>query len=240
MVYRAIIIDDEAAGVNTLKLFLQRYAPQIKLVGSTVSPQQGIELIENYQPDLVFLDISMPTMNGFELLEQLQYKSFKLIFTTAHEEYALKALKLKAFDYLLKPIDADDFKDCIANLEHSTTKSNEETKSNHKFSILELQVKDGIIFLKQKDIVNINASGNYSEFILENNVKHLVSKSLKEYEALLDPSIFFRCHHSHIINLYKVEKFINHEGFFAKMSSGTLIDVSRKNKDLLLERLKDL
>lgn len=235
---RAVIIDDEPAGIKNLQELIMRHATSIKVVGVANKPPMGIELIEDYQPDLVFLDINMPGMNGFELLEKLHFRKFKLIFTTAHEEHALKAIKLKAYDYLLKPIATDDFKLLIQSLDAEVHES--ETSKRERPEILELQVKDGIIFLRQKEIISVHASGNYSEFCLENGAKHLVSKSIKEYENQLDPILFFRCHHSHIINLSKVERFISHEGFFAKMTDGSQVDISRKNKDLFLERLKSL
>src|SRR5882757_6418332 len=106
--YRAIIIDDELSGVNTLKLLIEKYIPSVRVVAISTDPENGIRLIEDYKPDVVFLDISMPKMNGFELLSRLNYKGFKLVFTTAHEEYAIKAIKNKAFDYLLKPIDVEE------------------------------------------------------------------------------------------------------------------------------------
>jgi two-component system, LytTR family, response regulator len=238
---RAIIIDDELAGIKTLQTFITRYAPNVKVIGSTCSPETGIELIEDYRPDIVFLDISMPTMTGFELLDKLQFKQFKLIFTTAHEEFALKALKMKAFDYLLKPIDIEDFKQCMeAIAKEEELISSDTVHRQNKPSMLELQVKDGIIYLKQHDIISVHASGNYTEFHLEHGVKHLVSKSLKEYEQQLDQTMFFRCHHSHIVNLLKVERFLSQDGFFARMSDGSMVDISRKNKDVFLERLKSI
>ncbi|MBL7771627.1 MAG: response regulator transcription factor [Chitinophagaceae bacterium] len=235
---RAVIIDDEPAGIKNLQELILRYAPFIKVVGFSTKPNQGVALIEDYQPELVFLDINMPGMNGFELIEKLHYKQFKLIFTTAHEEHALKALKLKAYDYLLKPISIEDFKNFVQTLEAEN--DTQDASKKDRSEILELQVKDGIIFLRQKEIVSVHASGNYSEFCLENGAKHLVSKSIKEYESQLDPKLFFRCHHSHIINLSKVERFVSHDGFFAKMTDGSQVDISRKNKDLFLERLKNL
>jgi two-component system, LytTR family, response regulator len=237
---RAIIIDDELAGIKTLQSFIAQYAPLVKVIGFTTHPEEGIELIENYLPDIVFLDISMPSMSGFELLDKLHFTQFKLIFTTAHEEYALQALKRRAFDYLLKPIDLDDFIRCMNEAVKEEPINTNILQQKSKPSMLELQVKDGIIFLKQKEIISVHASGNYTEFKLENGVHYLVSKSLKEYEHQLNPDFFFRCHHSHIVNLTKVERFVSQNGFYAKMSDGTLIDISRKNKDAFLERLKNL
>src|SRR5689334_10817526 len=119
--YRAIIIDDELIGINTLRVLIEKYGPDVKVVATATDPQKGIDLIEDYRPDVVFLDVSMPQMNGFELLEKLQHKEFKLVFTTAHQEFALKAIKNKAYDYLLKPIDAEELKVCLGNLSRNTT-----------------------------------------------------------------------------------------------------------------------
>lgn len=238
---RAILIDDEEAGITTMKLLLAKHAPNLKVVASTTSPEEGLELIHDYRPDVIFLDISMPTMNGFELLDRIDSKRYKIIFTTAHEEYALKALKVKAFDYLLKPIDVDDLINCLASLEASfSIKNSPNTDFNKGPTLIELQVKDGIIFIKQQEIVHLKASGNYTEFYLQNGIKHLVSRSIKEYASQLDTTLFFRCHHSHVINLNKVERLLNQDGYFAKMHDGTLIEVSKKNKDELLQRMKNL
>lgn len=233
---RAIIIDDEQSGINILSILLQKYADQIKVVKTVNDDREAIEQIENYRPDLVFMDVSMPHMSGFDILDKLEYKDFVLIFTTAHAEYAIQAIKNKAFDYLLKPIDADELDRCIKDV----ISEKRVHPSEHKlpFKTLELSVKDGILFLKQKDIVQVEADGNYTSFYLDGKIKHHVSRSLKEYEDLLDPDLFFRCHNSHIINLDKVEKYISNEGFFVKMNDGTQIPVSRSKKEGLIEKLK--
>ena len=116
MMQRTIIIDDELIGINTLKILIERYTPSLSVIATADDPEEGIKLIEEYRPDVVFLDISMPKMDGFELLDKLNYKNFKLIFTTAHEEYAIDALKNKVYDYLLKPIDIDDLRDCVNDI----------------------------------------------------------------------------------------------------------------------------
>jgi two-component system, LytTR family, response regulator len=236
---RAIIIDDEPAGINTLKLLIEKHGAEIRVVASTTEAEEGIQLIENYRPDIVFLDISMPDMSGFELLKKVEYKDFKLIFTTAHREYALQAIKNDAFDYLLKPVDVDDLKLCITKVMKEFEKD-KHASNNRSPELIEIASRDGILYLKQKDIVRLEASGSYTNFYLDNGVKHLASKAIKEYEMNLDAGLFFRCHNSHIINLHKVERFVNHEGFFAKMNDGTMVDISRRNKDLFLERIKSL
>ena len=237
---RAIIIDDEIAGIETLKVLSLRNQEQIKIIASTLQPEEGIQLIEDYKPDVVFLDVSMPSMSGFELLAQLQFRAFKLIFTTAHRDYAVEAIKNKAFDYLLKPIDTLDFKNCIGNLYHEMQQKTIETPQVKAHLLIEIHTKDGILFVKQKDIIRLEASRSYTLFYLNNGQKQLASKSLSEFEHKLDNTFFYRCHHSHIVNLAMVEKFVNHEGLFAQMSEGSMIPISKKNKDVFLERLKSL
>lgn len=235
---RAIIIDDELAGINSLKLLIERNIQGLKIVATASEPEKGILLINDYQPDVVFLDISMPGMNGFELLKKVDYKDFKIVFTTAHEEYAIPAIKSKAFDYLLKPIDIDELKNCVNKLlAESDTTTN--TNKPSGIGLIELFVKGGIIFIKPNEIIRLEASGSYTAFYLINNIKQLVSKSMKEYEILLDPHIFYRCHNSHIVNLTKVVKFTSNNGFFAEMVDGSVAEIARKNKEIFLERLKN-
>jgi two-component system LytT family response regulator len=235
---RAIVIDDEESGIEMVKMLALRNAAFVRVVAYTSVPEEGITLIEDYKPDVVFLDISMPTMSGFELLARLTFRNFKLIFTTAHREYALAAIKQKAYDYLLKPIDTEDFKKCIEDLYSERQAAKGAAKPNAT-AVIEVQVKDGIIYIKQKEIIRLEASRSYTEFYLDNGQRHVASKSLREFEAKLDADLFYRCHKSHIINLQKVQKFINHDGFFALMSDGSMPDISKNNKDEFLELLKN-
>lgn len=235
---RAVVIDDEASGIATLKMMSERHHHQMGIVASATEAKTGIAIIEGYKPDVVFLDISMPDMNGFELLAKLCFRDFKLVFVTAHQEYALKAIKNRAFDYLLKPIDDEDFLQCLGKL--VSVKQPLQSESLKHSALVELPVKDGIEFLQQEEILRVEASRSYTVFYLENGVRHVASKSLKEYEAQLDPQLFYRCHYSHIINLKKVKKFVNHDGLFARMSDGSLTPISKKNKDDFLLRLKNV
>jgi two-component system LytT family response regulator len=236
---RAVIIDDEEAGIDTLKTFASRNADTIRVVAHTLKAEEGIMLIEDYKPDVVFLDISMPAMNGFELLSRLTFRDFKLIFTTAHREHAIQAIKNRAFDYLLKPISDPDFRKCIEEMIEARNKKPETPRTDPHLYI-DIQVKDGAIYVKQKDIIRLEASRSYTEFHLDKGIKHIASKSLKDFEPKLDPDIFFRCHKSHIINLHKVQKFINHDGFFALMNDGSMPDVSKMLKEALQQRLKSI
>lgn len=234
---RAVIIDDEQAGIETLRILALRNADLIRIVSSTLVPEEAVTMIEDFKPDVVFLDISMPTMNGFEVLARISHRDFKLVFTTAHREYAIEAIKNKAYDYLLKPISDNDFKKCIGNI----LKDLKEVESKEKrdpLHFLELQVKDGINYIRQKDIIRLEASRSYTVIYLDNGKKHVASKSIKDFEPKLDPLVFFRCHKSHIVNLQKVQKFVNHNGFFVEMCDGVLVDISRAQKDVFLERLK--
>jgi two-component system LytT family response regulator len=234
--HRAIIIDDEEMSLNTLKALIEKNVKDVKVIASTTRSEQGIDYINDYKPDIVFLDVSMPKMDGFSLLQNLEFKDFKLVFTTAHEQYALKAIKHNAADYLLKPINEDELVSCIAKITGTTSP----VKKNGRFSVIELSVKGGIIYIKPRDILRLKGSGSYTEIYLINNVRYLSSKNIKEYEAILDPECFFRSHLSHIINLNEVVQFVNTDGLFVKMSNGYLVEVSKKNKPALLERLKSI
>jgi two-component system, LytTR family, response regulator len=237
--HRAIIIDDEQTGVNTLKLLLEKHCPRVKVVAATTDPEKGITLVEDYQPDILFLDISMPQMSGFEVLEQMKERKFRLVFTTAHAQYALKAIKNHAEDYLLKPIDVDELKACVERI-ISVDAAREPAARTDRENIVELPVRDGIIFIRPKDIIRLEADGSYTAFYMENRIKYLASRNLKECEHMLAAPFLFRCHQSHLINLHKVVKMVSADGLFAQMSDGSLPEVGRKNKDLLIERLKSL
>lgn len=236
---RAVIIDDERSGIKALQLLIDKHIDNVKIVGATTDAHQGILIIEDYRPEVVFLDISMPQLNGFALLEQLHYRSFNLVFTTAHQEYAMQAIKHHAFDYLLKPVDIGELKSCIGKI--VAQRENRPIENRPGFSnTIGLAVKDGIIFIRHADIIRLEASGSYTVFYLENKVKQVASKSLKEYEAQLDPSVFYRCHNSHVVNLKKVAKFVNNDGLFAQMLDGSAAEIARKNKEQFLERLKNI
>lgn len=236
---RAIIIDDEESGIETLKILVSRNSEVMRIVATTQQAEAGVRLIDDYKPDVVFLDISMPTMNGFEVLSKVSHKQFKLVFTTAHKEFAIEAIKNRAFDYLLKPIDSEDFKRLLVELKKEVIEAGTNVKTELP-ALIEIQLKDGIQYLKQKEIIRLEASRSYTVFYMESGLRHVASRTLREFEEKLDPNSFFRCHKSHLINLYKVQKFVNHNGFYALMSDGSLPDISKNCKDVFLERLKTI
>ena len=169
---RAIIIDDEQRGINSLKLLIEKFVTDVKIVDETTEAEKGIELIDNYRPEIVFLDINMPFMNGFELLEKLNFKDFNLIFTTAHQEYALKAIKNNALDYLLKPIVADHLKLAIEKVKKQIeTKQKPDltkilaTLNEKNISRFPISVKDGTDYVLLDDIIRLEADSNYTKII---------------------------------------------------------------------------
>jgi two-component system LytT family response regulator len=238
---RAIIIDDEETGIATLKLLIEKYIPDVKVVASCNAPKEAIEVIENYKPEIVFLDISMPEMNGFELLEKLEWKNFNLIFTTAHQEYALKALKHNALDYLLKPVYHKELRSAIDRIkeqaaEQSTIKDVDFTILNkinqNKLSKLGITSKDGIEYIDPSEIISMESKGNNTLICLENGKELLTPKRLGEFEtSLCSHNInFMRVHHSYIINLHKVLRFIK-EADDIVMVNNQKIPLSKSRKE---------
>lgn len=237
----AILVDDEEKSLKNLSILLAENCPDIEIIGAASNALEAVKAVMSEKPDIVFLDVQMPGYNGFDVLENIKGTPVTVIFTTAHKDYAINALRKGAFDYLLKPVDIDELKVCIERAKEKIMPVERTGVSvPAASSIIELSVKDGIIFIKQEQIVRLEAAGSYTTFFLENNVRHLVSKSMKEYEALLDPAVFFRCHNSHIINLKLVSKFVHNNGYFAELSNGSVVEVARRNKDLFLQRLKKI
>lgn len=237
----AILVDDEEKSLKNLNILLTDHCREIEILKMASNALEAVKAILSEKPDLVFLDVQMPGYNGFDVLDQIKETSSTVIFTTAHKDYAINALRRGAFDYLLKPIDSDELKYCIQRALEKITKDKGILSTSAPMpGIIELSVKDGIIFIKPEQIIRLEASGSYTQFFMENNIKHVVSKSMKEYEALLDPAIFFRCHNSHIINLKKVAKFTHSNGYFAELSNGSIVEIARRNKDLFLQKLKTI
>jgi two-component system, LytTR family, response regulator len=242
----AIIIDDEAKGRFALREKLSAYCPQIKLLTEATNGQEALMLIQHHKPQLIFLDIEMPRMNGFEMLNELPEKNFHIIFTTAYDQYAIKAIKYAAFDYLLKPIDIEELKAAVEKID---SKQNNQTKKQvellqqnmqqqkkqlHKLAIPTLE---GLLFFDINDIVHLEANSNYTNIHFVNKTKITASKTLKEFEELLPEDIFFRTHHSHLINLNFIKKYIKGDGGQIELQNGTYVDVSRRKKEEFLKAI---
>jgi len=240
----AIIIDDEAKGRLALREKLSTYCPQVLVLAEASSGKDALLLIEQHKPKLIFLDIEMPHMNGFEMLNALPEKNFQVIFTTAYDQYAIRAIKYAAFDYLLKPIDIEELKTAVekitSNKNHQTKKQAELLQENiqhpkKQLNKLAIPTLDGLLFFDIKDIIHLEANSNYTFINLLGKTKITASKTLKEFEDILPENIFFRTHHSHLINLNYIKRYIKGDGGQIELQNGTYVDVSRRKKEAFLK-----
>jgi two-component system, LytTR family, response regulator len=240
----AIIIDDEAKGRLALREKLLAYCPQIKLVAEAANGQEAILLIQQHKPQLIFLDIEMPRMNGFEMLNELPEKNFHIIFTTAYDQYAIKAIKYAAFDYLLKPIDIEELKAALSKVDaaesNQTKKQVELLQQNmqhpkKQLNKLAIPTLEGLLFFDINDIIHLEANSNYTFIYFTNKTKVTASKTLKDFEELLPGDIFFRTHHSYLINLNYIKRYIKGDGGQIELQNGTYVDVARRKKEEFLK-----
>lgn len=242
----AIIIDDEVKGRIALKKKLQDYCPEVTVTGEAADGMQGIALIAQLQPQIVFLDIEMPRMDGFAMLQQLTEKKFHLVFTTAYDQYAIRAIRFAAFDYLLKPVDIEELRNTISKI--IATKEQVQTsrklevladnlQRNHSLNKIAIPTLDGLLFFNVDDIVHLEALSNYTVIHFTNHPKLTASRTLKEFEELLPQEIFFRPHHSHLINLNFLKRYIKGDGGQIEMQNGNYVDVARRKKEEFLQRM---
>ncbi|MBE7651766.1 response regulator transcription factor [Tenacibaculum finnmarkense genomovar finnmarkense] len=241
---RAVIVDDEPKAIEGLLWELSSFNDDLEVIQTFTQAEEAIKYINNNAIDCLFLDIEMPTMDGFQLLERLNRKDFAIVITTAYSEYAIKALKNDAIDYLLKPIDSDDLEVTLNRVKNYHEKSNSSEKIeqilsnfNNKFNKRKITINtDGkLIFLKQSEIVFVESDGNYCSIHTINNKKIVVTKKLKEINALLPEEHFFRIHNSFIINLNKLKQFIKSDGYVI-LEDNHRIPVSRQKKSDFLEK----
>lgn len=241
---RAILIDDETHCRETLSIQLEKYCSDVQLLSQCNSAVQGLQAIEQYHPDVVFLDVEMPTMNGFEMLQQFTHMPFEVIFTTGYDAYAIKAIRFSAIDYLLKPIDKDELIKAVEKVRQRTSHNLSQQfdilleRLGHKPRSLQkiaLPTLDGFELVPLDNILHCEADSNYTHVMLKDAKKVLVSRTLKEIEELLDGHSFLRIHHSHLVNLNEIVRYIRGEGGYVIMSDNTSITVSRSRKDALLK-----
>ncbi len=245
---RAIIIDDEFNGVRSLELLIQKFIQDVKVVATSTNPVEGIELINNYRPEIVFLDINMPVLNGFQLLDNIEYKNFHLIFTTAYQEHGLQAIKRNALDYLLKPVSIDELRVAIERVQKKIAEAQLPIDLNVLFENLRTIQQQKIAFptrttielVPSSDIVYLEAQSNNCLVVLSNGMHYQVLKSLKEYESLLcqPGTSFFRIHNSFIINIDYAGRYLREDGGSIIMSNKKEIPVSKTKKNELLGILK--
>lgn len=242
---KAVIVDDEPKAIEGLTWELENYSSEIEIIKTFSIPEEALLYLKTETPDCLFLDIQMPTMDGFQFLEQLDSKNIAVIITSAYDEYGIKALKKEVLDYLLKPIDADDLKETISKIRKFQTRiSNTDkledilinfTTNNNKKKIT-INTDGKLLFINIDDILFVESDGNYSTLFLSNNQKLVVTKKLKEVNMLLPDDFFFRIHNSFIVNMGKIKEYIKTEGYVV-MESNHRIPVARQRKSDFLEKL---
>ena len=235
---KAVIIDDEPKAIQGLTWELSNFGDEIEVVATFTEPDKALYYIQSTAIDCLFLDVEMPTMDGFQFLEKLDQKDFAVIITTAYNEYAIKALKKEAIDYLLKPIDTDDLRDAIAKVKkHNSRVTNADKfekillNFNDKLSHKKITINtDGkLVFLEPNDILYAESDGNYATLFLQNNKQIVLTKKLKEVGEMLPDDSFFRIHNSFIINLNKIKEFLKTDGYVV-LENNKKIPVSRQRK----------
>ncbi len=243
----AILIDDEESSLSSLKQKLISYCPEVKIAAVCNNAMEGISAIDTLHPDLVFLDIEMPVMNGFVMLQQLNYKNFELIFTTAYDHYAIKAIRFSALDYLVKPIEIEYLKAAIERAKEKRNRSNPNPQiellvdqlvnKKNSFTRLAIPTTEGLQFIKTSDIIYLEASVNYTHIHCEGNKKFIVSRTLKDFEDMLSTETFLRIHNSYIINKNYAEKYIRGDGGQVVLSNGITLDVAKRKKSEFLKAI---
>lgn len=244
---KILLIDDERKATDSLRMMLERFITMEKKVECCNDARQAAVIIHNFQPNLVFLDIRMPYLNGFDVLEAVVSKNFKVIFTTAFDEYAIQAIRFSAFDYLLKPVDAEDLLQVFRRYELSKKEITESKAlfANINFNLelqkqqqfrLAIPTRDGVHFIYPHEIIRCEASSAYTKFYTVGQKQLISSRNLGEYEELLTPYQFIRTHKSHLVNKMFIS-YIDHEGYIL-LKDSSRIEVSRRRKEEVIERLK--
>ena len=250
----ALLIDDDSNLRNGMKSMLQRYAPDITILGEADSVDTGIKAIEYHKPDVIFLDIQLGDGTGFDVLEQIIQMAGNLsshvVFITAHEQYAVKAFRFSALDYLLKPVDPEDLDKVVEKI-RKVVKNNDGfahidllleniRKKVDKFKRIALSTSDGIHLFEVSDIIRCESQDNYTKFYIRDAKPVLISKTLKEYEDLLTAQGFERIHQSHLINLAYLRSYIKKDGGYVVMADNSNLPISQRKKERLQEILKSL
>jgi len=241
MKYKAVIVEDESMNSDFLQHLLVEFCPEISVAGTAAVLEDAVALIDKQQPQIVFMDIELQTATGFDVLQQVKYRDFEVIFTTAFDHYAIKAIKVSAIDYLLKPINFEELQGAVAKaIERLQAK-----EKDHKLELLMKNIKrpagedfsislstsEGVEFVPLSQIIRLEAKGPYTTFFMKSGGQLMVCKNLKEYEILLTDHGFFRLHNSYMVNMKEVKKLVKADGGYAVMNDGTMIAISPKKKD---------
>jgi two-component system, LytTR family, response regulator len=245
---KALIIDDESTAVETLSLMIKHYIPEITYLKTTTDPYEGLLLLQNDTPQLLFIDIQMPLMNGFELLKKVPKVNFSIIFTTAHDEYAIDAIRFSALDYLLKPIDTDELQNACKRFteKQDTNIANGPLYNNFMYNLnvkdkkdfkLALPTLQGTFFYKPENIIRLQGEGSYTKFFFTDNTSLLTTYTIKNYEDILFRYGFIRIHKSHLINKTHVVNYMT-DGMLT-MTDNSKVEISRRRKEDVMDVLKN-
>jgi two-component system, LytTR family, response regulator len=241
-----IIVDDEKNGAESLRLMIEEYCPGLDLKAVCYTVKDAIESIKKLKPAIVFVDIEMPVGSGMDVVSETKQHAYELIFTTAHKHYALKALKLQATDYLLKPVDIDELilavdkaKERISVRSMGFSGSVRQPGRNSVGNRVSIPTSDGFILMDADQITRLEADSNYTYLFCLNGKKITVSKTLKDFESILDPDIFFRIHNTYIINITKVERYIKGDGGYVIMEDKSSVPVSRSRKPAFMDLISE-
>ena len=244
---RTIIIDDETKGRQVLQQMLTKYCPAVEIVATANSAKDGRKAILEHKPDLVFLDVEMPHENGFEMLEHLDKVDFSVIFVTAHHHYAINAIRVSAVDYLLKPVNLSELK---AAVEKAASRMKSETIANQMDVLFQnlknvhpkigIPTRNGLVFVKIEEILRCASDSNYTTIHLTSGEKYVAAKTLKEFDELLARHGFIRVHQSHLINSSHIKQYIRGDGGSVVLSDGSTVEVSRRHKEQLLQKIAHL
>lgn len=251
---KAVLIDDDGNLREGMRMMINLYAPEIQILGEADSVRSGIELLELEKPDIVFLDILMNDGTGFDILEKLNDKfgnvTSHIIFITAHEEFAIKAFRFSALDFLLKPVNPEELQNVLKKIKNVIHQNRDNQnigllleniqKKPEGFKKIALSTSDGIHLFEIKDIIRCESEDNYTRFFIKNHKPVMISKTLKEYEELLKDQGFERIHQSHLINLNELKSYIRKEGGFVVMSDDSQLPVSQRKKERLQELISKL
>lgn len=241
---KAIMIDDETSALKTLTWELERHCPQVEIIGSYSKPTEGLDAIRSLDPDVVFLDIEMPKLSGIDLLSQLDRIDFALIFVTAYEHYALKAFRLNAIDYLLKPFESIHLIEAVKRIEAQRKKPAHQQadltqRLRNSFQRIPVMTASSVEFLEPEQVLYCKSDGNYCHLV-ETNKKTLVSKSIGDLENLLNQFGFIRIHKSYMVNIVKIQRYVKTDGGYVVLQNGEKIPVSRRRKEVLNQIIPSL
>lgn len=237
---KAILIDDERNSLEMLEWLLQTYCPEIQIKALCNSGEAGLKAIAEHRPDLVFLDIEMPKMNGFDMLEQAGDIRFEVVFTTAYDQFAVRAFRYAALNYLLKPIDPDELVETVKRLKEKRSAPSQDQMSllfqslmqrNQQVERIALSTAEGLIFVQTKDIAYCKADSNYTHVVMASGQDILVAKTLKEIDETLAGKDFFRVHNSFLVNINHIAKFVRGDGGYIVMPDKTEITIARSKRD---------